>query len=50
MWINCHHCDRLDECSLQWEKLPDGSKTLRLICSSCVFLHAYKFIAYILGR
>ena len=50
MKTNCHNCDVLDECSLYWEKQPDGKKDLKLICARCVFLYTDKFIAYILGQ
>lgn len=46
----CHHCNRFGECSLVWEKKPDGKRDLILACEWCVFLYAYKFIAYVLGK
>jgi RNase P subunit RPR2 len=46
----CHHCNRFDECSTYWEKKPNGSKDLVLICLRCATIYAYKFTVYILGR
>lgn len=46
----CHHCRQFAELSTYWHKKPDGSRELVLICQRCAFLHAYKFIAYILGK